>query len=71
MTTQPTRERLQRALSIVDSAIPRLKSEYQDDETFWPAFAALADDVVENLTDADGEWAYAELDAIMKKHALS
>jgi len=71
MMTTPARERLKKSLSIVDSAIPRLKSEFPDEETFWPAFAVLADDVVENLTDADGEWAYAELDAIMNKHGLS
>lgn len=60
MNSNPTREQLQKTLSIIDSAIPRLKSEYPDEETFWPAFAGLADQVVENLTETDGEWAYSE-----------
>jgi len=71
MITPPSREQMAKTLSIIDSAIPRLKSEFPEEEQFWPAFAGMADQVIENLTETDGEWAYAELDAIMHKHGLS
>lgn len=70
MTTH-TRETLSARLDALAAALPKLIADYPEDADFWPAYAALADEIKHDagtLDDDTWHWAFELMQAALYEH---
>lgn len=68
MTTD--REQLQIQMNRLTVQMPRLQRECPDPADFWPAFAGIADSVVDAAGPEDFDWVVTQIDAILNRNGL-
>lgn len=64
------RDQLQIQINRLVLQMPRLKRENPDPADFWPAFAGLADDVLDQASPDDHDWAAATIEAMLEDNGL-
>lgn len=65
-----TRTVLQEQLNELDGAMELLKQANPDPSDFWPAFAGMADVILDAASSDDYDWVNQQTDAILHKHHL-
>ena len=65
------RDQLQIELNRLLLQVPRLLRESPDPADFWPAFAGLADPILEAAGADDCVWASDQVSAILKRYNLA
>lgn len=64
------RDREQIQLNRLLVQLPRLQQEFPDPADFWPAFAALADLIVDASVPDDYAWIACQIDAMLEARGL-
>lgn len=70
MTTH-TKESISARLDALVAVLPRLIADYPDDADFWPAYAALAEEIKADagtLGDDTWHWAFDTVQAALYEH---
>lgn len=65
-----TRDELQTLLDELDKSMPALKKDNPDEADFWPAFAGMADLILDGASAQDYDWVNQQTDAILAKHHM-
>lgn len=65
------RARLQQKLNAVEAELPRLIAEYPDPAELWPAFAGIADEVLDSAGSDLHEWVADKIEGMLSFHGLS
>lgn len=70
-----TRDELEAELQLLDEAMPAVIDECTvdgdlDEAAFWPAFAGMADTILDAASSDDYDWVNQRTDAILKKHRI-
>lgn len=55
-------------LGALARAFPGMIAEHPDDEEFWPAFAGVADEIVDSAGAADCEYVHDRVDEMLVEH---
>jgi hypothetical protein len=63
-----TRAELGRMLAALDTVMPAIIREHQDEGDFWSAFAGEADCIQDEAGDEDYDWVSEQLDEILSRH---
>lgn len=63
-----TRPELQIRLNALEARLPALVREYPEHADFWPAFAGMADDIVEAAGADDCDWVDDRLEEMLRRH---
>jgi len=63
-------EREQIQLNRLLVQLPRLQREFPDPADFWPAFAGLADQIVDAAGPDDYDWVACQINAMLEARGL-
>ncbi len=63
----PTRTDLEKKLNALEGALPAVSSENPDPADFWPAFAGMADAIVDTASAEDVEWAQDRIEDMLAR----
>ena len=69
--TKPTQESISVRLDALSAELPKLIADHPDDADFWPAYAALADEIKRDagaLGDDTWHWAFDAMQASLYEH---
>lgn len=66
-----TREQLKTHLEHLHSQVPGLLQGSGDRDEFWPAFASLADSILEAAGPDDYEWVSSQITQILQQNAVT
>lgn len=66
-----SRHELESELAALDNAVAQLLIDHEDPADFWPAFAGMADTIVDAAGPDDADWALEQVDAIIKVRGLA
>lgn len=65
-----TRKALEEKLDELDKAMELLKKANPDPSDFWPAFAGMADVILDEASADDFDWVNEQTDKILFKHHM-
>lgn len=63
-----TRPELQTRLNALEAQLPALVREHPDPADFWPAYAGVADEIVDAAGADDCEWVDDRLEEMLRHH---
>ena len=66
-----TRDELLVAINRLFVAVPGLLRSAESPDAFWPAFAGLADEILERAGEADFDWASAQFTDMLRHYKIS
>lgn len=65
------RDQLQIVLNRLLLEVPKLHRANPEPADFWPAFAGLADDILDSAGPEDHDWANGQIWAILRQYNLT
>ncbi|TBR37065.1 MULTISPECIES: hypothetical protein [Dyella] len=66
-----TRDQLQAHLDALHAQVPQLLNGSDDRDEFWPAFASLADPILEAAGPDDYDWVSSQITGILQLNDVS